>query len=198
METVYVLKPIIFIKKRKRHKDDYQPFILDGPFTGIYKTQKNAEDAIHDMIHRDSYDDWYCFYIHEFPIDHISFVHNESLHTWLYDPQGSLIDERPYPTYTFGNYFKGRPASKIRFKIGDVVEYHSRLGIISALPSEQLNFVSDETDDSYMMLYLDQDFEDPNCTWHTHPECIHVMKPRFPISDKVQQQIDKVKKFYII
>ena len=192
MKEVYVIKPVTFEKKRRRCKDDYQPFVLDYSSFGIYESREEAEIAIHDMIHRDSYDDWYCFYIHKLPMNHMQFIKHQSLHTWLYDHKGILIDERPYPTHVFGNYFTGRQRNHVRFNIGDVVEYHGQLGIISALPPEKLNFCSDESDDSYVMIYLNQE-----CIEHSHPECIEVFKPRFKISEKLQQQIDKIKKFYI-
>lgn len=197
MKEVYVLKSITFIKKRRHCKDNYPPIKLDDSYFGIYESKEEAEIAIQDMIHRDSYDDWYCFYIHKLPMNHMQFIKHQSLHTWLYDHKGILIDERPYPTHVFGNYFTGRPRNHVRFNIGDVVEYLGHLGIISALPPEKLNFCSDESDDSYMMLYFDQDFWDPNISHHSHPECIEIFKPRFKISEKLQQQIDKIKKFYI-
>lgn len=194
MKEVYVLKPVTFEKKKKRHRDDYQPFVLSYSFFGIYESREEAEIAIHDMIHKDSYDDWYCFYLHKLPMNHMQFTERQSLHTWLYDHKGIFIDERSYPTHVFGNYFTGRPRNYVRFKIGDVVESHGYLGIISALPPEKLNFCSDESDDSYVMIHLNQeDFIE-----YSHHECIEVLKPRFAISEKVQQQIDKVKKFYIL
>lgn len=197
MKEVYVLKPITFIKKRRHCKDNYPPIKLDDSFFGIYESKEEAEIAIHYMIHRDSYDDWYCFYIHKLPMNITQFVKQQSLHTWLYDHEGILIDERPYPTYIFGNYFHGRVKEKVRFKIGDIVECKGSLGIIYTLPPEHLNFYSDETDDSYTMIHLNQDFDDPHNFEHSHPECIEVFKPRFKISEKLQQQIDKIKKFYI-
>lgn len=194
MKEVYVLKPVTFEKKKKRYRDDYQPFVLSYSFFGIYESKEEAEIAIHDMIHRDSYDDWYCFYIHKLPMNITQFTKRQSLHTWLYNHEGILIDERPYPTHVFGNYFTGRPRNHVRFNIGDVVEYHGHLGIISSLPPEKLNFCSDESNDSYVMIHLNKEF----IIEYSHPECIEVFKTRFAISEKVQQQIDKVKKFYIL
>ena len=64
-----------------------------------------------------------------------------------------------------------------------------------SVPQEHYDRAMDESDDCYYVLYLDQDFESH---WlnHGHPECIKVMPPRFPISQKVQNQITRVKDWY--
>ena len=54
----------------------------------------------------------------------------------------------------------------------------------------------DELEDSYCVLYLDQDFDNHEWFNHGHAECIKVMSPRFPISQKVQNQITRVKGWY--
>ena len=103
--------------------------------------------------------------------------------------------KRPYPSWLFGRHFCGRPKEKLRFHIGDVVEYRGKLCVVVSVPEERYDRMLDESDDSYTVLYLDQDFES-NEFYHSHPECIKVMPPRFPISQKVQNQITRVKEWY--
>ena len=64
-----------------------------------------------------------------------------------------------------------------------------------SVPEEHYNRMLDDSDDSYCVLFLDQDFD--SCEfYHSHPGCIEVMPPRFPISQKVQDQITRVKEWY--
>ena len=79
--------------------------------------------------------------------------------------------------------------------ICNVVEYGRELCIVISVPKEHYDRMLDDSDDCYCVLYLDQDFN--SCEfYHSHPECIKVMPPRFPISQKVQNQIARVKEWY--
>ena len=115
---------------------------------------------------------------------------------WLYDQQGNGIDERHDPSYLFGCYFCGRGKEKLRFHIGDVVEYRSKLCIVISVPKEHYDSMLDELEDSYCVLYLGQDFDQYDWLNCSQAECIRVMSPRFPISQKVQNQITRVKEWY--
>ena len=195
--SLFVLEVVTFTKKRRRHKDDYQPFTREVSEVSFYKRLEEAETGISRFLeeHR-AWDDIYCFYICQVPLGvSLTPFCFDSYAVWLYDQTGNKIDERPYPSYQFGNYFCGRAKEKLRFHIGDVVEYRRELCIVISVPKEHYDRMLDDSDDCYCVLYLNQDFD--SCEfYHSHPECIKVMSPRFPISQKVQNQITRVKEWY--
>ena len=196
--SLFVLEVVTFTKKRRRHKDDYQPFTREVSEVSFYKRLEEAETGISRFLeeHR-AWDDIYCFYICQVPLG-VSLTPYclDSYAVWLYDQHGTLIDERPYPSYRFGCYFCGRPKEKLRFHIGDVVEYRSKLCIVISVPKEHYDSMLDELEDSYCVLYLGQDFDQYDWLNYSQAECIKVMSPRFPISQKVQNQITRVKEWY--
>ena len=196
--SLFVLEVVTFTKKRRRHKDDYQPFIREVSDVSFHKRLEEAETGISRFIDEHcAWDDIYCFYIYQVPLGvSLTPFCFDSYAVWLYDQHGTLIDERPYPSYLFGCYFCGRPKEKLRFHIGDVVEYRSKLCIVISVPKEHYDSMLDELEDSYCVLYLDQDFDNHDWLNHGQAECIKVMSPRFPISQKVQDQITHVKEWY--
>ena len=196
--SLFVLEVVTFTKKRRRHKDDYQPFTREVSEVSFYKRLEEAETGISRFLNENNtWDDIYCFYIRQVPQGvFLTPYCLDGYAVWLYDQHGTLIDERPYPSYLFGCYFCGRPKEKLRFHIGDVVEYRSKLCIVISVPKEHYDSVQDELEDSYCVLYLDQDFDNHEWFNHGHAECIKVMSPRFPISQKVQNQITHVKGWY--
>ena len=195
-DCLFVLEAVTFTKKRRRHKDDSQPFTTNVRFVSFYRKLEEAEAGIIKLL--DEYGDWdfYCFYVYQVPFGSVSNSYClESYAAWLYDQAGNKIDARPYPSCQFGNHFSGRPKESLRFHIGDVVEYNGDLCIVISVPMEHYGRMLDDSDDCYCVLYLDQDFD--SCEYfHSHPECIRVMPPRFPISQKVQDQIIRVKEWY--
>ena len=197
-KSLYVLEVITFMKKRRQHKDDYQPFVKEVSNVSFHKKFDEAESEIIRFLNEHSaWDDIYCFYIHQVPQNVLLTPYClDSYAVWLYDQHGTLLDERPYPTYRFGCYFCGRPKEKLRFHIGDVVEYRSKLCIVISVPKGHYDNMLDELEDSYCVLYLDQDFDNHDWLNHGQAECIKVMSPRFPISQKVQDQITHVKEWY--
>lgn len=194
--TLFVLEAVTFTKKRKRHKDDYQPFTIDVSFVSFYKQFEEAEAGMKQLLEEFSSCNFYCFYIRQIPYNHSFYSYNfDNYATWLYDPTGNRIDERLYPSDSFGSYFSGRPKEKLRFHIGDIVEYGGTLGIVISVPKEHYDKALDSSDDCYCVLYLEQDLNTYNL-YHAHPECINVMPPRFPITQKVHNQITRVKEWY--
>ena len=195
-KCLFVLEAVTYTTKRRQRKDDYQPFTTDVSFISFYNKKEEAEVGIRKLLNE--YDRWnfYCFYIYQVPFGFLSHLYClDSYAVWLYDQTGNKIDERPYPSYQFGDYFNGRPKEKLRFHIGDVVEYRGELCIVISVPEEHYDRMLDDSDDSYCVLFLDQDFD--SCEfYHSHPGCIEVMPPRFPISQKVQDQINRVKEWY--
>lgn len=196
---LFVLKVVTFTKKRRKHKDDYQPFTTDVSFVSFYEKLEDAEAGIRQFLDEHGAWDIYCFYIHQVPFGYFLYPRNfDSYAAWLYDAKGNRIDERPYPTYRFGQYFSGRPKEKLRFHFGDIVEYNGALCIIISVPRECYDRMMDDSDDSYCVLYWDEDFStEGDGFFHAHPGCIDVMLPRFPISRKVREQINRVMRQYL-
>ena len=193
-KSLFVLETITFTKKRRRQKDDYQPFTTDVSFVSFHKRFEEAEASISRLLDKYNAWDFYCFYIYQVPFGFFSNPYYlDSYAVWLYDQTGNKIDERPYPSYQFGNYFCGSAKEKLRFHIGDVVEYRSKLCIVISVPKEHYDSMLDELEDSYCVLYLDQDFDNHDWLNHGQAECIKVMSPRCANSQKVQDQITHVK-----
>ena len=98
--SLFVLEAVTFTKKRRRHKDDYQPFTTKVSFTSFYKQFEEAETGIGKLLDEYDIDNLYCFYIHQVPFECFTYpLHFDSYATWLYDPKGNKIDERTYPSY---------------------------------------------------------------------------------------------------
>lgn len=66
-KSLFVLETITFTKKRRRQKDDYQPFSTDVSFVSFHKRFEEAEACISRLL--DEYNAWdfYCFYIYQVP-----------------------------------------------------------------------------------------------------------------------------------
>lgn len=198
-KTLFVLEVITFEKKRRRHREDYQAFTTEVSLTFYYERLEDAESRLMQIVNGEDYNylSFYCFYIKEIPFKYPCYHYwDASCSVRLYDVTAKKIDERLYPSYLFGNYFSGRPKEKQRFQIGDVVEYEEELWIVVSVPEERYDRMLDSSDDSYSVIYLEQDFKSKDGAFHTHSECIKVMTPRFPITERVQQQIECVKEWY--
>ncbi len=107
--SLFVLEAVTFTKKRRRQKDDYQPFTTEVSDISFYKKLEDAEAGISQLLEvRRAWNDIYCFYIHQVPQGVILTPYClDSYAVWLYDQHGTLIDERPYPSFRFGCYFRG-------------------------------------------------------------------------------------------
>ena len=129
-KSLFVLETITFTKKCRRQKDDYQPFTTDVSFVSFHKRFEEAEASISRLLDKYNAWDFYCFYIYQVPFGFFSNPYYlDSYAVWLYDQTGNKIDERPYPSYQFGNYFCGRAKEKLRFHIGDVVCIFRRIPV---------------------------------------------------------------------
>ena len=197
-KSIFVLEMKDVTKIRRKHRDDYQNFDVTTGFTAFYNDLRSAEEAMRQMLENNSLwpFDIYCFYIHEIPGGQMIHSYDESLNTRLYNPEGMLVDERPYPAYTYGSWFKGRPKEKLRFKPGDVVEYRDILTLVITVPREHYDINLDNSDDSYCLIPVYIDNFDDDGIIHYHAECIKVMPPRFPINKKLQDKINEMKKRY--
>ena len=56
--SIFELTLWIYEKKRKRHKDDYQPFSLEKSQVGFFKTAECAEAVIPDWINQAKANRW--------------------------------------------------------------------------------------------------------------------------------------------
>ena len=63
-DCLFVLETVTYTKKRRRHKDDYQPFTTDVSFISFHNKIEEAEAGISKLLNE--YDAWnfYCFYIY--------------------------------------------------------------------------------------------------------------------------------------
>lgn len=215
MKSLFVLEMNVFYKKRRKHRDDYPNIEIQRERFSYHQSIEEAEKMMRSMIKEKkeilgSCGEIYCFYIHELPLNHILYINRESYSTRMYDRFGIKQDERLYKTFDYNQSrcFKGRPKEKQRFKIGDVVEVQGDLYVVISTPREELPvfitrtedgycYWGDESDDSCTLMGLEQRFdEQEEGVDHIHVECIDIMFPQFPISDKVQQKINKVKNWY--
>lgn len=196
IETVFLLEVVTIIKEEPKTECIYQPFRLHDTYFSIHASKEYAENAMN--AYKQTIEDIYCFYIYEIPFSHLSFIHSiESLKTWLYNKEGNQLDERLYPSHSFGKYFCGRPTELLRFQVGDVVEYYGELGIVMQVPCEKYETMHSSNDDVYVILPLEQDFIYPDepKTFPVSP--LRLMAPTFPIMDKARELIYKVRDFYI-
>lgn len=205
-KTVFVLEVIDIEKHRRKYRDDYPNFTTRRREFSYYRSLSSAEQGLKDYLKQKNTDalltteELYCFYIHEIPYGHFLFSNLANYASRVYDSFGNKLDERLYPTSDFDCRFSGRPLKKQRFKKGDVIEYHGELMIVAECPTVANSNISpycDDSDDCYLALYLEQDFDgDKGYVFHNHPSCLDAFLPRFPIPEKVQAQIERVKKWH--
>jgi hypothetical protein len=113
--------------------------------------------------------------------------------------------------------FLGRPADKVRFQNGDLVEIlwvrnTVRLGIVGNPPwspetvkeskkRTNDNLQLDSGDDTYYALLASEkedenEDEDEEYTIHEHPSPVSMFPVRFPVSDKLRKNLIKQYKIY--
>jgi len=154
-----------------------------GFFSSLEKAEKKMNEQKHTNSCKPEYK-YFGFLIEEYALDNPWTLPTESRRSYL--PDGSLLAENllsETPGDDFSNFeeFLGRPADKIRFKTGDLVEvlHHNsaRLEIVGKEPPSpewvrdlnQRGCKLDSSDDAYYTLD-----EHGN---HSHPEVINV----FPV-----------------
>lgn len=176
-------------------KYPYPKFDLNYSRECYFKTFRNAEIFVKG--HRT---DVYCSWITQLPcgINHEEGVRGAE---WLYDQNGEILD------YTITNVlfgkaedftFFGRPKSRQRFKVGDIVEVVSNKDVRLAVLNHQIPDVKwcwniyrncqkkneipyflDSSDDSAVVI------EGPNYFYHDHVGALQLLKPRFPIPEDI-------------
>ena len=156
MTSIFLLESVWVYEPEETLYRDASYHIL-----GYYSTLDKAIAAMslgENDFFKDEY--IYAYLVKEFAVDSENGDYSEPLSIRSYDRQGNLVDECPQD-YNLVNQYKGRNASAIRFRTGDIVEVleGDRLltAIIAAIPpTPEDGFQGlDALDDAYMVLPLD-------------------------------------------
>ena len=166
----------------------------------------SAEEVKMKIIAEDSISNIRGFRINEVPLDCFC-LERECLRSYLYDSDGTRIDERLFPAMMVdGDYgiYPGRKPEETRFKEGDIVEVccwdEMRLGVVVGLPvsferalqinSNPKGFHLDYTDDSYVIIY--------DCSsGHDHVDALDLFKPKFKMHPAVEKRLQKAYRDYL-
>ena len=213
--SIFELTLWTYEKKRKRHKDDYQPFSLEKSGVSFFKTVERAEAAIPEWIKQTKESRWirniYCFRLKEYPYGHVLTPDDDNLSERIYDQNGNKLDERLYPTVSltqdWNSAYHGRTDDKIKYKPGDLVEFAGDLFVIECfmtpLSKKEWSMV-DETDDGYIALRVDECADEIRFDENGYvilddqnPQCTDIFPPRFPISPKIQRRIENIRHFVV-
>ena len=187
MNTIFELVEIFFRDKKPK----YPEFEVRSRHVGYFSSLDIAEQALKERIV--DFKKWkiksFGFQINELPLDKSTFSDAKSRRIYL--PDGGLLDETlvseiPEEEGDFER-FTGRPADKIRFNIGDLVEVLYRdkviLEIVGNLPwmtTENVPPYCDYVDDCYYT--LDQLGE------HSHPASVRLFPARLKVSKALKQK----------
>lgn len=100
--SIFELALWTYEKKRKRHKDYYQPFSLEKSGVTFFKPFEHAEAAIPEWIKQVSANRRinyvYCFRLKEYPYDQVLNTDDDNLSERIYDQNRNKLEERLYPT----------------------------------------------------------------------------------------------------
>lgn len=176
-------------------KYPYPKFEFEYVREYYFRTFQAAEKHV-----KKSTKDIYCSWITQIPYG-FSFGYGDEGAEWLYGNSGELLDY----TITIGqfgnvedNTFFGRPKSRQRFKVGDIVEVLTAKGVHLAVLNHPIPDVEwcwkqyITRDDKYGFFYR-LDFSDdsaivldgPNYYCHDHVGALQLLKPRFPIPEDI-------------
>ena len=143
--------------------------------------------------------------INEVPLDRPCTMHT-SLASYLYNRDGTRIDERTYSTIREDDgVYPGRTAEQIRFSKGDIVEVldgnEVSLGFVVGLPAStgkaaRINgsrngWHLDDTDDSYTVLF-GSDF-----TYQKYVDSLNVFTPRLRVHPSTERHLRKCYSDYV-
>jgi len=197
----------------------YPTFEVRQSRMGIFSTLTKAEQAMKEYIEKqkrygeeqgkDYLKKLFGFLIDEHKLDKCSWWWRESARNYLHD--GSLLDEcltsdTPTEDDDFEDFF-GRPADKIRFRNGDLVEVlHGdsvTLEIVGNPPWSPERFDAnkirvkekfgrefrlDSSDDRYYTLGVSDEDDDVS---HDHPLPVRMFPLRFPVSEELRSNLEK-------
>jgi len=165
---------------------------------GYFSSLEKAELAMKENIEKfNNNDKDFGYWINEHVIDKTVYWRAKSRRSYL--PDGSLWDETIASEISDENdgleEFHGRPADKIRFKAGDLVEVINgdwvSLNIVYRSPptieeiKNRIRVACDHTDDCFTTISS----EDANA--YDHPEAVYLFPPRFPVSDELRKKLEE-------
>lgn len=122
--------------------------------------------------------------------------------SWLFNSEGQMIDFTPTHSYLLREvpeaFFYGRPDSRQRFKVGEIVECvgseEVTLCVVASLPpSAEWCWKYKERGRGYMLDYSDDStlvLDGPSYRDHDHVSPLYLMKPRFPIPDNIRKEME--------
>lgn len=142
----------------------------------------------------------YCSWITQIPVGIYSGYCGEGAR-WLYDQSGELVDYA-ITQGCFGKIedqtFFGRPKSRQRFKVGDIVEVVGEKRVFLAVLNQQVpdvkrcwgiyNRCKKRDDFTYPLDFSDDSavvIDGPSYFCHEHVDTLSLMKPRFPIPEDI-------------
>ena len=180
-------------------KHPYPKFELDYSRECYFKTFRSAEKFVKKHTK-----DVYCSWIVQIRCG-ASFEYGRYGAEWLYGQNGELLDYTITQEF-FGKAedftFFGRPQSRQRFKIGDIVEVvgdrRVRLAVLNhPIPDveqcwsiykncqkrKDLPYFLDSSDDCAVVI------DGPNYYCHDHVGALQLMKPRFPIPKDILEDM---------
>ena len=171
-----------------------------SPLTiGYYSSQEKAIEAIQRYISQFGKidKDVLGYEIRKFSIDVNDFDYGIPIYVATYLHDGSFNDENFADEQ---GVFHGRPANKVRFQPGDIVEVihcgYARLGVVTGVPPtiERCTLLAtpnihgrysnfDQSNDQYTVSFPDGEFS------HGHIESQYVFTPTKPISTKLRVKL---------
>lgn len=122
--------------------------------------------------------------------------------SWLFNSDGQMIDFAPTHSYRLREvpeaFFYGRPDSRQRFKVGEIVECVGKddvaLCVVASLsPSVEWCWKYKEKGKGYILDFSDDStlvLEGPSYRYHNHVSPLYLMKPRFSIPDNLRLEME--------
>ena len=184
----------------------YPEFEVYGETIGYFSSLDKAADKMNGHLRNKSgaHMRFACF-IKEYALDNEWILPTESRRSYL--PDGSPWDENllsqtpkdDYTAETFPNseHFLGRPANKVHFQKGDIVEvllYDATvsLEIVTHVPLSPEKVDAKRKENSSFELFSENDCYrtlshegNPSC-----PEAVYLFPPRFPVSDELREKLE--------
>jgi len=175
----------------------YPSFEVRKDTVGCFSSLAKAEQTMKEVADR-ACKKFFGFLINEHVVDKPAFCSAKSRRSYL--PDGSFLDEtiasEVYDAAQSLETFHGRPADKIRFSAGDLVEVMDgdkvSLETVYQVPptieevKSRIRFASDYTDDCYTTIPVECSFG------HKYPEGVFVFPLRFPVSNMLREKLRKM------
>ncbi len=211
-DTLFKLTIVTIDKNQRRRYPKYDVWEYSQ---GFFHTRKEAEQFMcQNTTGKDECGNRiFCYYLYEEPYATILNT-GDYISCRVYDEYGQLIEQSLCADLCFDHdcrMFFGRPAEKVRFKEGDIVEilnlYNDKvsLGVVTYIPVSPERiwrahtrlkhsevYVFDASDDSYTFIdgpSYEHDFD------HIAP--IYFFAPHFPIPDKIRQRFENYYKKFL-